>query len=556
MSNSGSVQKLDFNDEFMLASVEKRIQEGDFFGALRLLNKRNGMHRMTCEASLLAADIYEALGLHTRSADAWYHFLDTCNEADFAEGYEGLAVAFMNMGDEMNSAMYYHKMLAEDGNATPENRAAVAELFQHEKSHLRVVHSEDGNTDSAQFIRDGLVHLKEGNFPAARQDFACVAQNSPDYAQAVGLSAMCALMNGESETAEKECLEILHDYPDNVQALTTYCAILSDRGDKERAKEVALRLATLPAQDVDELYKIATALCETGLHEQAFEKLAELNEKLNFDKTVLYFYAVAARHTGRIKEAIDALETICTLYPRSGVADYYLARLRAYESGDGALPSMTYFYRVPNDEHEFIYKFLLRLAEKEDEELEMLADLPDLKDYFLIAFDEMDGHDDKLQLLAARIAVRTRNDEFLREVLLDYCGSDFIKFYILHELTVRNEDNSFGTVICNMYKEFFFVSIEIGQRKQKEFLEAYAEVYSKFAFLGKECEEKIIRAGEEVYRALSIAEAWDCMDEQEALAAVIYREAHFKFGDHTLSAICDLFGAKIEIARDILDRIL
>lgn len=36
-----SVQKLDFSDEFLLESVENRFQDGNYLGALTLLNKRN-----------------------------------------------------------------------------------------------------------------------------------------------------------------------------------------------------------------------------------------------------------------------------------------------------------------------------------------------------------------------------------------------------------------------------------------------------------------------------------------------------------------------------------
>ena len=103
------VKKLDFSDEFLLESVEKRFQEGNYLGALTLLNKRNAMYAPSADAAALAADIYEEMELYPLAADAWFRFLDTCNEADFSEGYEGLAIAFMNMGREVQSAMYYQR---------------------------------------------------------------------------------------------------------------------------------------------------------------------------------------------------------------------------------------------------------------------------------------------------------------------------------------------------------------------------------------------------------------------------------------------------------------
>ena len=109
-----NVRKLDLSDEFLLESVENRLQDGNYLGALKLLNKRNGMYAPSADAQALAADIYEGLELWNLAADAWFRFLDTCNEADFGEGYEGLAVAFMNMGNDVQSALYYHRAFAEE----------------------------------------------------------------------------------------------------------------------------------------------------------------------------------------------------------------------------------------------------------------------------------------------------------------------------------------------------------------------------------------------------------------------------------------------------------
>ena len=87
---------------------------------------------MACsaDAQALAADIYEALELWPLAADAWFRFLDTCNEADFGEGYEGLAVAFMNMGNDVQSALYYHRAFAEEGQISPEGAAELGGLFR------------------------------------------------------------------------------------------------------------------------------------------------------------------------------------------------------------------------------------------------------------------------------------------------------------------------------------------------------------------------------------------------------------------------------------------
>lgn len=547
-----NVQKLDLSDEFLLESADKRLQEGNYLGALTMLNKRNQMYAPSADAEALAADIYEAMGLYPLAADAWFRFLDTCNEADFGEGYEGLAVAFMNMGDGMQSAIYYHRAYAEDGQLSQEGATELGDFLRAEQApHLRLVHAE--GEPEPEILSEGLELLKAGELDAARKTLLEVPENSSDYPSAAGLAAMCTLMSGDEEGAERECEALLEKYPENVQALTTYCAVLGARGNKEGAKRAARRLAALDVDATDDLYRVATALCETGLDEEAFEKLGVLLERLPYDENVLYFFAAAAYRTGRLDRAIEALERLTTVFPRKAVAEYYLERMRELKDGEGDAFAMTYYYRVPEDEYRTIANFLLAAAAMNEREARQIAELPQLGEFFRIAFDEMEGRDEKLQLLAVKVAVRTRSDAFLRDVLLDCRGEEMTKIAILHELVMRNEEDSFGTVICNLYKEFFTHKIEVGAKKYEAFMRAFADVYSKFALLGEENEGKICAAAEDVYATLDEAGALSYCDERAALAAAIYREARLKNGERSLDEIVKLFDANKFTTEEILN---
>ncbi|MDE5896199.1 MAG: tetratricopeptide repeat protein, partial [Clostridia bacterium] len=523
---------------------------GDYAGALTLLNKRNEKYEPSADAQALAADIYEELGVYSLAADAWFRFLDVCNEADFSEGYEGLAVAFMNMGNDLHSSLYYHRYCSEEGN-TVDVEALLGDEVQR-APYLKVVYSAAG--EAPEVLAEGLALLKAGELEGAKEALSAIAEGSDDYPTAVGLSAMCTLMLGDEDGAEQTCRELLERYPDNVQALTTYCAVQGAKGNKAEAQETARRLSVLKTEATDDLYRIATALCETGLDEEAFEKLAQLRERLPNDDNVLYFLAVAAYRTGRTSEAVEALEWLTTLYPRKAVAAYYLERMRRLRDGLGEPFSMTYFYRLPEDEYNAVAGFFLAAdAAVSDYELQRVGELPQLKEFFRLAFDEMEGRDEKLQMIAAKVAVKLRVDSVVREALLNYEGDDVVKIHLLHELVLRNEDDSFGTVICNLYKEFFTHKIDIGTRKEREFLEAFADVYSKFALLGEENERKICAAAEDVYAALEEYEAWECFDERASLAAAIYREARIRRGERSFEKIVRLFGANKFKTQEILN---
>ena len=548
---SDKVTKLDLSDEFLLESAEKRYRDGDYFGALTMLNKRAQMYESSADACALYADIYEEMELYRLSADAWFRFLDTCNEADFPEGYEGLAVAFMNLNNDVQSAYYYRRSLTEEDLDSVFEKFDGTDWAPEKKPQLRLVYSNDGTHGNPNALSEGLALLKEGRLEEARETLRDIPAVSSDYASAAGLAAMCTLMLGDEEGAEEECKKLLDEYPDNVQALTTYCAVLGARENREGAKEVAQKIALLKIDSTDDLYRAATALCETGLHQEAYEKLEILKKRIPYDDNVLYFHAVAAQHTGRTEEAIDSLERLTTLFPRKAVARYYLERLRELRDGGRKEVPMTYYYRMPEEEYRTVADFLIAASNAPDPTL--LSELTSLEEFYRLAFDELEGRDEKLQMIASKVAVRCRNDKFVRDVLLNYEGDEIIKLSILHDITMRNEDDSFGVVICNLYKEFFTHHLEIGERKREQFLKAFADVYSKFALLGEENEGKICAAAEDIYATLSEMDAWEYMDERTSLAAAIYREARMKRAERSLDEVVKMFEADKIIVERILN---
>lgn len=545
------IKKFEISEEFLMESAERRFEEGDYFGALSMLNRRSERFDPSADASALYADIYEALQIYPLCADAWFRFLDTCNEADFAEGYEGLSVAFLNMGDEFQSQIYMRRTFEADG-------IPMGELFTQTDSrpYLRLVHSEDGSVGDVEVLREGINYIRLGEFEKAKETFSQIPPQSRDFPSATGLAAMCKLLEGDVNGAAGECEKLLGYYPDNVHALTTYCAVLGAKGDKEGAREVGKRLASVETDSLEDLFRISTALCETGLDEEAYQKLSILKTKAPYGDDVLWFHAVSAYRTGRLDEAIDSLELLTLINPRKSVAKYYLVRMREVRDDPEQTLTVNYFYKVPEEEYTKITEFFgtALLAEKEDAEL--FSELPQILDYFRIAFDQLDGRDDKLQTLAAKVAVKCRCDKFLREILLDYNAAESVKLLILRELVLRNEENSFGVVICGFYREFFTHELELGSKFRAPFMNAFSEVYSKYALVGEENEEKLIGAAEEVYRTLEDADVLDFAEEQTAISAVIYREARICQSERSIERIAELFDANVKVVKEILNYII
>lgn len=541
------VTEWDNSEEFLLDSAEERFGRGDYFGALTSLNRRARSFPPSADSYALYADVYESMDLWDLAADAWFRFLDVCNEADFQEGYEGLAVCYMNMGKDLLSAFYYYRAYAqdaeEDGMPSPPPEEEVREI--DETTPGPRIHLVGGGTE---IMREGLVLLKMGNLQEARERLAEIEESSPDYPSAAGLSAMCQLMMGDEAGAEAACRGLLEKFPDNIQLLTTYCAVLGAQERREEAREVARKLASLPAEGIDDLYRISSALCETGLDEDAVRVLKKLKEHIRYDVNILYFYAVACFRTGALDEAIATLETLTTIYPSKAVAQYYLEKMRKLRDGDGEKFTMGYYYRLPEAEYRRIGDLLLHAANPSFQ-----GDIPDFSEVYRLAFDEMEGRDEKLQHLAVKVALKAHDDDFLRYVLLD-CNVAFeMKQEIMAGLFTRNVEDSFGVIMFNLYTEVFTHKLDIEGRGAKEMLRAYAEVAAGPTLTNETNCAKLCGAAEDIFRALSDARAWEYFDDKNALKAAIYREAWIVEGEHEAEEIASFFGTSRYAMQDILD---
>ena len=124
---------------------------------------------------------------------------------------------------------------------------------------------------------------------------------------------------------------------------------------------------------------------------------------------------------------------------------------------------------------------------------------------------------------------------------------------MMRDLVLRNEDNSFGVVICNFYREFYTHKMEFDGRRPDQFMEAFAEVYSRYSITADDNERKLLYAAEDVNYTLVDADAEDLFAEKDAVAAAIYRDARLTDGEHGIETIANLFNTNVHTVKEILN---
>lgn len=524
--------------------AEKAYSEGKFISALRFTYSAIEEDGADINAYLRMADVYENLGLQTYAIKWLYKSLDICEDEDLPDVYEGLAVNYLNLGNEAASAYYYNRLIGVDDTLTAENKIEIARAFSKSpKDSLRFVWPPK-EADYSKEMEDGARALKAGNCRAAIAEFSKIEQGNKDYVEARRMQAVAELLDGNHLCAEQICLEVLEDAPDDIQTLATLAAVYLEQGRLEDSLRLAHLLLGLTPTTTEEEYKIATVACENGLHAEAYGIFARLEEKMPYDGRMLYFKAVSAAKSGNLSASEHALDKFCALYPDAAVGKYYLREVRKMlDGGEDTTDTFTYFYAVPKQVKELICQTMISLGKMPASQVENFAHAEDFIEDLLWCFDEMDGMDQDLQYVALMVAEHVRADDFLRDALLDFEVSDLLKVETLRALYERNEGENFSVVLCNIFRDLQLRKIKIGRKKRKKFIGGYARVASKFSIIAPSYGGKLQRAAQRLYRTVEALEATDLFENEDDIACAIYLLSGLQELGRDVAQIAEAFDA-------------
>ncbi len=550
--------EIDFSDDRLIGIAADMVDEHNYIGALKMLNKNAAMTGNDADCFMLYAEIFDDLGLHMQCINNWFRFMDVVDdEEDLTECYEGLAVNYMELGNEEFSAYYYHKLLvsSDDGEAAAELRDdLMKDYVSSEENPLKFVYPPE-IADLSDVISDGITHMKEGDYAKARELFESVPENNPQWASARNYLAMCLIIDDKDGEAERECRSVLEKNPDDVQALTTLAAVLTESGKSEEANKITKKLLSLDVKGQDDIYKIATVCCENGMHAQAYEQFCKMDSDFGNDLTILFFKAVSAFNCGMYDESFAAFDKLTTIYPDAVTARYYYNLARALKE-QGADDKLGYFYRLPQEMRQSSLKLLAAYVRLPHKKAELFAQEVDISSLVKWCFDEAEpsGVGD-LQYLAMHAAIKAEMNDYLRDLLLNAFLPEKFKLETLELLAERDVYDDFGIVVCNVFRRVTTRKLKIGRMKKKAFVSAYARLVAHFAVIEDEYGDKFARSAEKLYRKLQKEEKLDVADDIEALTAAVFYESKVRDAGVTTENICSFFNVseeRLERARGMI----
>ena len=167
----GKVKQIDFSRKRLASLADKFYNEGNYLSALRMAYKELSAYVGDGEVFARLSDIYEAMNLQGTAINWWFRFLDVAEEEDLPEIYEGLAVNFLNLGQDSISAFYYNKLIDADDTLPEETKLDIAEAFSTvKKGKFRFIYP-PRIADFSKEMHVGTKALKMGDCERAVEEF-------------------------------------------------------------------------------------------------------------------------------------------------------------------------------------------------------------------------------------------------------------------------------------------------------------------------------------------------------------------------------------------------
>lgn len=543
---------IDLSSERLLALAADLLDDHNYIGALKMLNKNAELSGNDEDSYMLYAEIFDDMGLYERSVHHWFKFMDVAHFNELTDCYEGLAVGYMNLGNEHFSAYYYNKLLLETDEVDAATREQIVQDFlSAEDNPLKFSYPLE-IADVSDIMSEGVNFMKTGEFDKALEQFDMVAEGNPKWSTARNYMAMCHIVQDNCEKAEEECKNVLKKQPQNVQALTTLAAVKSEAGKIEEARALTAELLKLEIKDADELYKIATVCCENKMHAEAYSLFCKMDADFQNDQNVLYFKAISAFNAKMFNECFEAFDKLITIYPNAVTAQFYY-RVARQKVDSGEWEEMSYFYSLPMELKQSSLKTLTAFIKLPKKQALQLADELDIAGPVKWCFDEANpNNSEELQALAAQVAIKAKMDEYVRDLLLHPFIADKLKIEMLVSLCERSEDNEFGVVICNVFKRVSMRKLYTGIKKRVYFTRAYSRLVAHFSILDDSYGECFAVAAEKLYGELETAERLDAAKDIEALTAAIFEDSQITgtgITKENLSAFFDVSEERLKAFR-------
>lgn len=524
--------KINDFEERQLTLAIKRRENGDYLGALNLLNAVKGTSALpVCYKEI--AKIYMDLSLIRFALDYWIKFLSVAPKCDRAEAYNGIAACYFHMGELNLAGLYYEKFMNEaeekDYDYLEERIDYYDAITEKEEPFYEITHPIE-KASSDRLLKAAEKAFYEEQTEQALNYLKAIPKNDENYLSARLRLIGFEVVSGNFEKAKNYANGLIADLPGDSLPLVNKLVLLADFADNCDTNEVddlIEEIKKFDIQDFQELYKLTTACIDLRKDEDALYFGEKALAAQPYSLAVNFAIGAVLYNLGEY-EAAEKRITVAYQLSNSGVAKYYIKACRTPEilKGERIGYDMLYPDDVVEKFSKKAYDYGERIPRITARNRENFKDVCD----WVFSFPNDLQEDLAISLLQTGDPEHVR---FVKEKLLESAVIDEVKIRVLEELTLMEEKGYLSFTCGGMYYKVKLSPLTNIPLASNGIVVKYAHAVavSKTAILFKSSQKKLTETAYWIYEKLKKNGNLGKVKDESALAVAIIAFALYGLKD-------------------------
>lgn len=549
------ILQFEINSERYIKLAKKRAEERDFFGALGFLysalkNQRN--------VSILKeiASVYFKMEHYELSNRYLYEYLAKAPKNKVLGVYKDIAVNYFYLDELFLSGYYFNKIVEEGGYINADLvDDEIVEYFSQTKSNKQsyyVAYPFD-KADYSYIADRAKKALAHGNFSIAEKMYSSI----PKECLSEGVSgeyAITCLLNKKDKKVIEICNDSLIKDGENVTAYCNLSTLFHNKKDSEQSSYYYKKALECRKGEREEWYRIATCAIEQEDHETAKECLREIVGEREYDYIMRFFYGISFVNLGDYENAEKQLSSVYRTCPEDIVFKYYASLVKRLKEGDETaikLLPLKYVKDLPKkvtDSYKKELKKIYNSALSGDK-----VSVKNLREIAEWCFISGETENAKKALFSLAIFYPVHFEEIIKNNLIRSDLLDEVKCANLYTLLANGYRDKVSVLVNKFMIKFkpkkVFSEKDLSANK---YTAGYVLCLTKAVFSGLTDYDKIAFVSNKLYTKYRNVLDGDDIDVAE-VSAIILLKCNFKFVD--LEKVCKMFGAEINIVKQILEKI-
>lgn len=422
------------------------------------------------ELYLIIADCYYKMSVYERSLE-WYS-LSLINKKNLARSFIGLCRCFIELKKYEFAFLYLNKAIEADKKGKFTNDVQNLAMFlQSDKILSQINNKKKFFTEvNAKQLEKAKLCVLNAKYAEADKILSTISPNTNSYIEALNTKATLNIMQGDYITAYELANKVLQRNPKDVKALCNVSLSYCSRGNMIASMSVIKSAMAIKDLTIYDKLLIATTLCQLNAHKLVILYITDILKTYKYNFDFLILLSIAYNNSKQYELAIKNINKCLDIFRFDTICLSLKNKILQCQTTGESIPYINQIY-VPEEISLLSNRLEQTMGKTQTEVHNYLGNIKN-KEFVIWAINTLGSAFSSMLVFNI---VRSKNFEFVKELLLSTRINANIKIALIKELILQNYIEKLPILFENVYSELNLKKIKEKMQTQdfnKVFLKA------------------------------------------------------------------------------------